>query len=99
MASVYLVCLALTRGHAAVQALLNVLSALAGEPGAAISGDESPAPVPKLVIIDAFSAVVSPILGRMQQMQGAWWLTTGPADRQRLHRQHQFRSECASLSG
>jgi hypothetical protein len=52
-----------------MQALLNAINSLAG--GFAASGAEPDTRMPQLVIIDSFSGVFSPILGR-QHMQGTW---------------------------
>jgi hypothetical protein len=53
-----------------MQALLNAINSLAGWPTeAAISMGRADTTLPQLVIIDAFSAVVAPILGR-QHMPG-----------------------------
>jgi hypothetical protein len=50
-----------------MQALLNAVGSLAG--GSAEAAGTTDPNVPQLVIIDAFSAVFAPILGR-QHMQG-----------------------------
>jgi ABC-type amino acid transport system permease subunit len=53
-----------------MQALLNAINSLAGghaEAAASTGGTDTT--MPQLVIIDAFSAVIAPILGR-QHMQG-----------------------------